>query len=188
MTNLAPSWRPKRLQNRGRNPKKSMLKNNTFLTSIFSSFGLRFGRVFGRFFGPKMHENCKNTFLAKTLKIVVFPRENWYFQGFQDNKYTKTVAKNLEKIDVFWNIDFEGVLGGFGDGFGRSKSLIFAFFSRKNASKKQEDFWKAKKSHFEASRANCGRSAAVCAGPGEGIKGWGKAHLARSEACFWHRL
>ena len=150
--NLAPSWKPKRLQNRGRNPKKSMLKNNTFLASIFSSFGLRFGRVFGRFFGPKMHENCKNTFLAKTLKIVVFPRENWYFQGFQDNKYTKTVAKNLEKIDVFWNIDFEGVLGGFGHGFGRSKSLIFAFFSRKNASKKQEHFWKAKKSHFEAQK------------------------------------
>ena len=53
--------------------------------------------------------------------------------------------------------------------------MIFAIFSRKNGSKKQEDFWKAKKSHFEASRANCGRSAAVCAGPGEGIKGWGKA-------------
>ena len=91
----------------------------------------------------------------------------------------------LPKIILFFasvcyrkNIDFEGVLGGFGDGFGRSKSLIFAFFSRKNASKKQEDFWKAKKSHFEASRANCGRSAAVRAGPGEGIKGWGKALVA----------
>jgi len=76
MANMAPSWKAKRLQNRGRNPKKPMLKNNTFLASIFSSFGLRFGRVFGRFFGPKMHENCKNTFLAKTFKIVVFPKEN----------------------------------------------------------------------------------------------------------------
>ena len=122
-----------------------MLKNNTFLTSIFSSFGLRFGRVFGRFFGPKIHENCKNTFFAKTLKIVVFPRENQYFQGFQDNKYTTTVAKNFEKIDVFWNFVFEGILAGFGEGFGRPKSMIFAFFSRKNASKKQDDFWKAKK-------------------------------------------
>ena len=53
--------------------------------------------------------------------------------------------------------------------------MIFAFFSRKNGSKKQEDFWKAKNSNFEASKANCGRSAAVRAGPGEGIKGWGKA-------------
>ena len=40
---------------------------------------------------------------------------------------------------------------------------------------KKNDFWKVEKSHFEASRANCGRSAAVRAGPGEGIKGWGKA-------------
>ena len=62
--------------------------------------------------------------------------------------------------------------------------MIFGVFSRKKGSKKQEDFWKAKKSHFEASRANCGRSAAVRAGPGEGIKGRGKAHVARSEACF----
>ena len=133
-----------------------MLKNNTFLTSILKGFRLRFGRVFGRFFGPKMHENCKNTLLAKTLKIVVFPRENLYFQGFQDNKYTKTVAKTLEKIEVFWNIDFEGVLKGFGDGFGRPKSSIFAVFSRKNASKKQEDFWKAKKSHFERKKCQHG--------------------------------
>ena len=32
--NLAPSWRPKTLRNRGQNPKKSMLRNNTFLGSI----------------------------------------------------------------------------------------------------------------------------------------------------------
>ena len=135
MANMAPSWRPKRLQNRGRNPKKSMLKNNTFLTSIFSSFGLRFARVFGRFFGSKMHENSKNTFLAKTLKIVVFPRENWYFQGFRDNKNTKTVAKNFEKIDIFWNIDFEGVLGGFGD----AKNLDFSrVFQAKSTTKKHD--------------------------------------------------
>ena len=53
--------------------------------------------------------------------------------------------------------------------------MIFGVFSRKKGSKKQEDFWKAKKTHFEASKANCGPSAAVCAGPGEGIKGRGKA-------------
>ena len=53
--------------------------------------------------------------------------------------------------------------------------MIFDIFSIKNGSNKQEDFWKAKKSHFEASKANCGRSAAVRAGPGEGTKGWGKA-------------
>ena len=50
--NLAPSWRPKRLQNRGRNPKKSMLKKALFLASILKGFGPRFGEVFERFFGP----------------------------------------------------------------------------------------------------------------------------------------
>ena len=52
---LAPSWKPKTLQNQGRNPKKSMLKNITFMASILEGFGPRFGVVFGRFFGPKMH-------------------------------------------------------------------------------------------------------------------------------------
>ena len=52
MTNLAPTWRPKRLQNGGRNPKKSMLKTDAFLAVIFEGFGPRFGGVFGRFFGP----------------------------------------------------------------------------------------------------------------------------------------
>ena len=33
---LAPTWRPKTLQNRGRNPKKTMVKNDIFLTSTFS--------------------------------------------------------------------------------------------------------------------------------------------------------
>ena len=53
--NLAPSWRPKRLPNRGQGAKKSMLKTNTFLASIFEGFGPCFGRVFNRFFGPKIH-------------------------------------------------------------------------------------------------------------------------------------
>ena len=46
MANLAPSWRPKTLPNRGQNLKKSMLKINTFSASIFEGFGPRFGRVF----------------------------------------------------------------------------------------------------------------------------------------------
>ena len=49
------TWRPKTLQNRGRNLKKTMLKNNTFSASILEGFGRRFGSVFGRFFGPKVH-------------------------------------------------------------------------------------------------------------------------------------
>ena len=51
----AADWRPKTFQNRGPNPKKSMLKNNTFLTSVLEGFGPCFGRVFGRGLGPRMH-------------------------------------------------------------------------------------------------------------------------------------
>ena len=61
-------------------------------------------------------------------------------------------AKIDEKSHVFWDVDFEGILGGFWKGFGRPKSMFFGVFSRKNGSIKQEDFWKAKKSHFEAQK------------------------------------
>ena len=63
----------KRLQNQSQNPKKSMLKSNTFSASILEGFGRRFGLIFGRFFGPKMQAKCKNTNLTKTLKIVILP-------------------------------------------------------------------------------------------------------------------
>ena len=52
---LGSNLEAQRLLNRAPNPKKSMLKNNTFLASILEGFGPRFGRVFARFFGPKMH-------------------------------------------------------------------------------------------------------------------------------------
>ena len=54
-------------------------------------------------------------------------------------------AKIHEKLLVFRDIDFEGIFGGFWDGFGTPKSMIFGVFSRENGSKTQEDFWKAKK-------------------------------------------
>ena len=34
-----------------------------------------------------------------------------------------------EKTLFFWTFDLEGFLGGFGEGFGRPKSSIFALFS-----------------------------------------------------------
>ena len=63
-----------------------MLKNITFLASILEGFGPCFGRVFGRLLGLKMHEKRKNAKLAKTLKIVIFLRENTYFQEIEDGK------------------------------------------------------------------------------------------------------
>ena len=95
MANLAPSWRPKRLQNRGQNLKKSMLKTNAFLASFFQGFGPRFGRVFGRFWDPKMHEKHKTAKLAKTSKLIIFPRENLYFQGFDVFKFQLKLGRLL---------------------------------------------------------------------------------------------
>ena len=150
MANLAPSWRPKRLQNRGRKPQKSMPKNNTFLASIFQGFGLRFGRVLGRIFWSKMHGNSKNTILVKTLKIVIFPRENWYFQGFEPFSFERCCRKCSQKSCVFWDIDFEGILGRFWEGFGRSKSSIFTLFSMFFRSHFWSTLGKSKKSTQEA--------------------------------------
>ena len=106
--NLAPTWRAQRLQNRGRNPEKSMLKNKTFSASIFDGFGPRFGRVFGRLFAPKMHGNNKNTISAKTLKLVLPSRRNWYFQGFEALICERCCRKRSQKTSVFWNDDLEG--------------------------------------------------------------------------------
>ena len=128
MANLAPTWRPKRLPNRGQKPKKSKLKNKSFLASIFKGSRPRFGRVFGRFFGPKMHGNSKNTILAKTLKIVLPSRRNWYFQGFEAWSFERCFRKCAQKSCVFWSLHLEGFWGGFWESFGRPKPSIFAFF------------------------------------------------------------
>ena len=81
-------------QNRGRNPTKSLLKNDSFLAWILDGFGPRFGRIFGWFFRPNMHENCKNTILAKTLKTSLPSRRNAYFQEIEDRKHQKNQAKS----------------------------------------------------------------------------------------------
>ena len=47
----------------------------------------------------------------------------------QHQKKEKTCTKIYEKLHIFWDLDFEWILGGFWEGFGRPKSSIFAFFS-----------------------------------------------------------
>ena len=83
-------------------------------------------------------------------------------------------AKIPEKSFVFRDIKCNAFWDGLWKGFGNPKSMLFLFLF-KNGSKKREEFRAARRSHFEASGANCGRSAAVRAAPGEGTKGWGKA-------------
>ena len=85
------------------------------------------------------------------------------------------LRKKRWKIACFSNVRFGRHFGTVLGGFWKASVNDFRNFSIKNVSQKWNEFWMAKKSHFGASKANCGRSAAVCAGPGEGIKGWGKA-------------
>ena len=60
-----------------------------------------------------MHKICKNIILAETLKIVIFPRENAYFQEIEHQKKEKHRAKIDEKSHVCWDIVFGGVSEGF---------------------------------------------------------------------------
>ena len=106
-----------------------MLKSKSFLDSIFEGFGSRFERVFGKFFEAKTHDNCKNMLLAKTSKIVLPSRRNANFQEIENRKNEKHQAKINDKSRVFWNIDFDWILGRFWKGLENSKPLLFALFS-----------------------------------------------------------
>ena len=115
MANLAPSWRPKRLQNRGQNPKKSMLKNNTFSASILEGFGPRFGRVLGRFFGTKMHAESDLKKSVRQAKNTVKTNAKLMSALAQQNIFR---TKICEKSHVFRDIDFGRLLAGFWKGLG----------------------------------------------------------------------
>ena len=115
MANLAPSWRPERLQNRGQHPKKSMLKNDIFLTSIFKGFGRRFGEAFGRFFGPKPYSKSDLKKSARQAKTIVKTNIKSMLAPLQKSIFR---AKFNENQHVFWNIDFRGISDRFWRGFG----------------------------------------------------------------------
>ena len=110
-----------------------MLKNNTFLTSIFKGFGRRFGLVFGRFFGPKMHSKSDSKKSARQAKSIGKTNTKSMLALLQQSIFR---AKFDEKSNVFGNIDFEWILGRFWERFGKPKFMIFAIFSRKNGSEK----------------------------------------------------
>ena len=55
------------------------------------------------------------------------------FKHFEEKAHEAENSQNKQKFDekmqVLWDIDFEGILDGFWEGFGRQKSSIFVFFS-----------------------------------------------------------
>ena len=82
-----------------------MSKNITFSASIFKGFGLRFGRFFRWFFEENVEliSNCEPK--LQTLKIVIFLRENTYFQGNLESVNAKFISKVQEKSKVFGTFD-----------------------------------------------------------------------------------
>ena len=72
------------------------------------------------------------------------------FKHFEEKAHKAENNQNKQKIDekmqVLWDIDFEGILVGFWKGFGRPKSMIFAFFSVFFRCRFSNVFRKAKKS------------------------------------------
>ena len=75
-------------------------------------------------------------------------------------------AKIDEKSHVFWNLDFKWILGGFWEGFGRPKSLIFAFFSMFFRCRFSSAVGKAKKPRKNAKKTNFSAFwLRVCDGP-----------------------
>ena len=75
-----------------------------------------------------MHENCKHVILAKTLKIMFPSKRDAYFEAIDVAQKPKNQAKINKKMHVFCDVVFAWILEGFWDGFGKRKSLIFAFF------------------------------------------------------------
>ena len=70
-----------------------MLKNNTFLASIFEGFGRRFGMVFGRFFEAKTHliqkmQNFENPYETLAMRTKIKDR-NLKNQRILSNMYRK---------------------------------------------------------------------------------------------------
>ena len=76
------------------------------------------------------------------------------FKHFEEKAHKAENNQNKQKIDkqmqVLWDIDFEGILNGFREGFGDPKSMIFAFFSRKKWKQKMQRILESKKIDFEA--------------------------------------
>ena len=86
------------------------------MASILEGFGSRFGKVFCRFFGPKMHENCKSTLLAKTLKIVIFYLGKMHIFKKSNMKQKKNFEQKSTKNSMFLEAS---ILTGFWEDFGK---------------------------------------------------------------------
>ena len=95
------------------------------------------------------------------------------FSRFRRFLISIKAVKKPAKFACFEDIDFGRILGGFGEGFGRPKSSIFAFFSMFFRSRFGSVFRMAKKSSPDAEKDTEGNIFEPGSGvrdvPGEGL-------------------
>ena len=106
-----PEIRPKTRKTRCR-------KGGCFWTCLFSLFQIGFRGVFPWFLRGEIDPKRENVVLSKSLKIVIFLKENQYFQGFDACNKQKKHRKNC-KNRILGRTSFCAPFGGdFGMVFG----------------------------------------------------------------------
>ena len=65
------------------------------------------------------------------------------FQGLEVLNFVRFGDQKHEKTHVVEDLDCDSIFGGFGEGFGRPKTSIFAVFWKKNRRQKNMASWKA---------------------------------------------
>ena len=91
-----------------------MLKKASFLASIFKGLGRRFGRAFGRLFGRKMHAKSDLKKSARQAKSIVKTNTKLMSAHLWQNVFRAKIDGNSH---FFWDVDFEGILDSFWEGF-----------------------------------------------------------------------
>ena len=141
----ASQKQPKWSQKREKMDVEKQVVFRLYFFMVWRSFSMVFWMIFG---SQKLPKLLKHIF-AKTWKIVIFPRENWYFQGFEGLKLKWTTIKKKQKLTCFLDIDLGSLWSEFLRRFGRPKTSILAVFSNKNRRQKSMMSWKAPKNHQE---------------------------------------
>ena len=107
--------------------KKSILKNNKFLASILGVVTHCFGKVFGTAFEKFwmiLHEMDAHRWNGRN---ATKPQFLLGFKHFEEKAHKAENNQNKPKIDekihVEGDIDFQGILNGFWEGFRKQKTL-----------------------------------------------------------------
>ena len=97
--------------------------------------------VFGRFFGAKKHAKSD---LKKSVRepFRIGPANTKSMSALLRQRLFR--AKITQKLHVFWDIDFKGILGRFWEGFGSQNPQFSQFFREKTEAKNKKKFGRVK--------------------------------------------